>query len=204
MTSRDQAPLSENMRDFSTLFEKIINLKILEVTDKQICVACGLSEEELELVESDENYKIAFSSRITEELEEKQSLDNAWDTIEKQALTIVTNRLKITKDSDFALKAAVLSNKANRRHRSLGNKPIEGQMGTRAVIYLNPRFTQTVVEQKTQVLQVNTQADMPKKQQDFLGVKHVQNLLKDGENEKYEKLMHDMQIENEDTEEMVG
>lgn len=174
------------------LFEKIANLIILQVPEDQICASCGLKEEELDEIREDGYFRDLLSRKATEDIENAKDLDDAWETTEKLALGIVLKKLQITGDADFALKCGVMANKSLKRHRSPSNKPINGQLGTRAVIFLNPRFTQNVASEKTQINNVVARADIPKKQSDFMGVKHVQKLLTDEASEGIKKLMSEM------------
>lgn len=123
--------------------EKIAHMEMLDIPRVQIASAIGVSEGRITQICDSAPYKEVALRLITENFEQQQTMNDGWDTIEAQALAVVLDRLKYTKDADFALKAAIMSNKAHRRG-SKGNRPIDAGLSPRAVINLSAHFVQKI------------------------------------------------------------
>ncbi len=119
--------------------EKIARMALFDVPEAQIAKAVGVSDI-AEYIESQE-YKDVLARISTEYFEQNQQLNDGWNSIEALALTAVIDNLTWSKDPDFALRAAGMANKANRRG-DVTQQPINGQAGARAVFHLTQNFIQ--------------------------------------------------------------
>lgn len=124
-------------------FEKIANLLLLDVPETQIAAAVGLSPGRISQIKEDENFKQIYALKASEKLEEQQLMNEGWDAVESFALKTVINTLQLGTDPDYALKAAMIANKANRRGAA-ANKPIPAELGTRVVLNLTQNFVNKI------------------------------------------------------------
>lgn len=118
--------------------EKIARMDAIGVPQKEIAGAVGLSEGRISQILDTDEYKVLKASFTTEAYEKNQSLNEGWDLLEAESLNRLLERLQWCSDPDFALKAAAVANRANRRGNA--NQPIDGRMGVRAVIHLKQTF----------------------------------------------------------------
>ncbi len=119
--------------------EKIARMALFDVPEAQIAKAVGIGDI-TEYTESQE-YKDVLARISTEYFEQNQQLNDGWNSVEALALTAVVDNLTWSKDPDFALRAAGMANKANRRG-DVTQEPINGQAGARAVFHLTQNFIQ--------------------------------------------------------------
>jgi hypothetical protein len=70
-------------------------------------------------------------------------MNNGWDSIEKKALRILDDNLRINKNAEFALKVAAVSNKAMRRGNGV-NSVLPAQQGTTVNLTLNQKFIKKI------------------------------------------------------------
>ncbi len=119
--------------------KKIARMAAFEIPAVQISRAMGLSEARISQIINSDEYKIVLAEVSTEFFEQNQTLNDGWDTIEAKSLDILMTNLEWRNDPEFALKAAAMANRANRRG-SISNRMIDGQMGARAVFHLTANF----------------------------------------------------------------
>ncbi len=117
--------------------EKIARMALFDVPEAQIAKAVGLPDitEAFELQE----YKDILARISTEYFEQNQQLNDGWNSVEALALGQVIDTLQWSKDPDYALRAAMLANKANRRG-DVTQQTINGAAGARAVFHLTANF----------------------------------------------------------------
>jgi hypothetical protein len=123
----------------SNLLTKIANMILYEVPNRQIAAACGLSESRLSQLIATEDYKLVEEEIATEHFESQQVMNKGWDALEQISLNCVLQAMQMRPDPEFAMKAAMLANRATRRG-SLNHTPIPGNAGVRTVIQLNAHF----------------------------------------------------------------
>lgn len=122
------------------LFEKIAGMLARGVPQNQIADVCGLSDGRISQIKDEPEFKEIYARIMAEYYEERELFDKGWDGVEQHAIAKVLNHLKISSDPDYALKAAVFANKAERRNRAPGNDPIPAQVGQGVVLRLNGAF----------------------------------------------------------------
>ena len=121
-------------------YEKIANLMALEVPQKQIAIAVGLSDGRISQIKDDPEFQELFAAKVVENAERHGILNDGWDAVEAQALSIVNANLGWNKNPDFALRAAMVANKAQRRGQLNTGPSIAAQAGARVILNLNPQF----------------------------------------------------------------
>ena len=121
--------------------ERLVQMLLYEVPVKQIASALGISEGRVSQLSEEENIRERVSLATLEHMEEDRSINDGWNSVEAIALTTLLDTMKYNKDADFALKAAMTANRAQRRGQ-LHNQPLNGQVGARAVVILNANFVE--------------------------------------------------------------
>ena len=120
--------------------ERIVAMASMGVPDTQIAEAVGLDQSMICIIRQGEDFKRMYGELMADQLAERAEMDEGWDGVEKQAIKIVSESLKWNKNPDFALKAALVANKAIRRGQSPLNAVLPTDMGPRVVINLNQSF----------------------------------------------------------------
>lgn len=163
--------------------EKIAKMVIANVPQNQIASACNVSEGAISQIINTENYKKIEQVIAVAKFEESQLINQGWDSVEALGVKTTILALQNNPEPDFALRAAVVANKAIRRGTH-ANNPIPQSAGVRAVIHLNPTFVDKL-QQNFEISEDKAQALAEKpKDSDFLPASEVHNLLstnKEGE-----------------------
>lgn len=145
------------------------------VPEKELAGIFSVSGEQLSTVLASEPYLAAVAHVQNEAFDKRQLLNNGWDGIEEFALTTVLGYLQgPTPDPDYALKAAALANKAERRGKHV-NEPIVVQPNMQSVIQLNAQYVGKL-EQHFQVAE-RPPATIEKSETNMLSVQGVKSLL---------------------------
>ncbi len=118
---------------------KIAKMAMFEVPQVQIARAVGLTEGRISQILITDDYRDVLAELSTDYFEQNQTLNDGWDTLEANSLKCLMDNLKWNNDPDFALRAAGVANKANRRG-SAANRTIDGQAGARAIFHLTANF----------------------------------------------------------------
>lgn len=162
--------------------EKIARMAYANIPQTQIAAAMSVTEGFISQIMESAEYKTEIDKIVAEKFEESQLVDQGWDGIEALGIRATVEALQHNPDPDFALRAAVVANKAVRRsqHR---NQPINPDLGARTVVHLKQVFvnklqnaTKEIAERTTTTLQDN------QKETDFLEPSKVQELLANQEN----------------------
>jgi hypothetical protein len=159
------------------LLTRIAKLKSMEISNTQIAAAVGLDEPQLELVLASPAYKEKFSALQLEKYESHDMMNSGWDAIEEEAAGTVLAYLRERPDPEYALKAAAMANKAQRRG-SHANVPIMGGVTAAAVINLNAVFVNKLQTMREQPAGRTFEAGGEGKRVDALDIKSVQDLMK--------------------------
>jgi len=156
--------------------EKIAKMVMANVPQNQIAAACGVSEGRISQLMETNEYKIIEQSVAVAKFEESQLINQGWDSVEALGVKSTIVALQHNPDPEFALKAAVVANKAIRRG-TFENNPIPQSAGVRAVIHLNPVFVDKLQQNfEVSAKKMNLLAEKPK-DSDFMPAAEVHNLL---------------------------
>lgn len=163
--------------------EKIAKMVIANVPQNQIATACGVSEGLITQVMATTEYKVIEQEISVLKFEESQMLNQGWDSVEALGVKSTLLALQHNPDPEFALKAAVVANKAIRRGTH-NNNPIPQSAGVRAVIHLNPVFVDKLQQNfEVSETKISGLVDNPK-DSDFMPASEVHDLLGMGNNGK--------------------
>lgn len=155
---------------------KIVQLKVANVPDWQICQAYGFDGEMLQQLAETEEYKEEFRKHFEGQITDTQITNEGWDGLEKDALVQLRRNLVAMNDPDFALKVAAVANKAQRRPIMRNNTPIEGGHGGTAIIYVQGNFVNRMQNMQINERDHNKYQDA-QKQNDFIDPSKVENML---------------------------
>ena len=166
------------------ILERVANMEISEVPVSQICIANGISLDDFHELKQTEEYENLKQRRLVKDFLFNKDLSDGWDAVETMAVRQIIDTLKYSKDPDYAMRAAMIANKAKRKgvHE---NVPVEAANGGVAVINLQKNFITKIQNNNINVAPRNNgkvlngdgAEDVPKKQQDFLAVDKVENML---------------------------
>lgn len=124
-----------------------------DVPHKQIAQVFGLSEGRVSQLEKTEEIISRVAELHAQHIEKNEDLNEGWDAVEEESLATVITNLRSNPDPDYALRAAVAANKAQRRPGVNGRATINGNNTATAVIHLNATFVE-----RLQAIQVGQQA----------------------------------------------
>ena len=118
------------------LIEKIARYESIGTPQWQIAKALGLSEGRISQVQGSDEYGAKLQEITNASLEQRQDINRGYDVVEEEALANVLINLRNSPDPDYAIKAMVAANRANRQP-SMNGQPLNGQVNGHAVIKLN-------------------------------------------------------------------
>lgn len=154
--------------------EKMAELQYAGVSQVQIATVVGLSEGRVSQIMATAEYGKQVSEVEMANYEKMEQFNRGWDGVEDLAVATVLEHMQGVPDPDFALKAAVVANKAIRRGGN-GNKPIQIQAGLQTVIELHANFVGQL--QNNFNVAPRTTKDIERKSTNMLSVKGVHSML---------------------------
>ncbi len=159
------------------LYKKIARLMLCDVEQAKIGEIVGLTQPRISQIKSDPRFQAIFAECAAESEKDENIYNKGWDAIEELGMAKVIDRLRYTHDPEFALKAATLANKANRRGLN-GNAPVISAVdaGARVIVQLNQTFVERVQEMDVSKDAIPVGATV-KKQSDMLEPARVEKLL---------------------------
>lgn len=162
-------------------YDKVASMLAVEVPHAQIAAVTGLSEAEIGELVNNDSIKTLIQENALASYNKYETLNEGWDMMENLGMNGVLAHLQMNPDPDFALKAATLANKAQRRGQHKPGNVIPGQAGVRAVINLSANFINQL-QQNLTITQTKP-IQLVKKDSNFLAPKAVASLLKPLEEE---------------------
>ena len=114
------------------VLDKIARLTYAGVLDVEIANVVNLSAGRISQIKEEDGYKAHYSKVVSEKFTDRQDTDDSWDKIEKLATKRIADHLAWAQDPDYALRAAMVANKAQRRN--VLNTPISADAGARVII----------------------------------------------------------------------
>ena len=157
------------------LIKRVAQMKVYEVPHDQIAKACGLSDINLvEMILQNPACQQEIADITTKEFEQSKTINEAWDMTEATGLNIMIQALRNNPDPDFALRAAMYANKAQRRGIH-NNRPINGDTVERVIVTLNANFVNKL-QQNWNVMRREA-ATLTQKDQDFLPPTDVESIF---------------------------
>ena len=104
----------QDLRD--ELLNRVARFLVMEAPTHQIAIATGLTEEKVSKLADTQLVKDKMASLQSEQLDQADKLRRGWDAVEEEALGTVLHTLQANPDPDYALRAAAVANKAERRN----------------------------------------------------------------------------------------
>lgn len=109
------------------------------IGEREIANALLLSEELMEQVRNTDAYKKAYAEKAAERVERAVAMEEGWDGVEQLGIEKVLDALAFNVDPRFALQAAAIANRAQRR--TAPHKVINATVVNKVVVLtLNQRF----------------------------------------------------------------
>lgn len=163
--------------------DKIARLTYAQVSDVEIGNVVNLTAARISQIKEGEDYKTWYSTIVSEKANDRQETDDSWDKIERLATGRIANHLTWSQDPDYALRAALVANKAQRRN--VLNTPISADAGARTIIQLGGNYiTKLQVSNGDGPTVINEPKLQDQKQTDIANPKRVEELLGIGKNAK--------------------
>lgn len=158
--------------------KKAAMLRAHEVPEDQRAKVLQCSLGELAALEETAEFAAAMAERVESAVQNADETAQGWDTVENEALATVLAHVRSVPDADYALKVAMVANKAQRRQAgNMQQRVITGQNGVLpVVIHLNPTYVQAL-QQNFTVTRREMQ-EMKHKDVNVLPAKLVSDLLK--------------------------
>jgi hypothetical protein len=126
-------------QDTKDQYERVANMVAMGVSNFQVAEAMGLSEGRISQILGEDDFKVILAERYMQDQKRNSELNGGWDELEQTALGVLKKNMKYNMNPEFALRAAAVANKAQRRG-AVGNTPLPAQMGHRVVISLKQVF----------------------------------------------------------------
>lgn len=168
------------------LFERIAGMMARGVPQNQIADVVGLSEGRISQIKGEPEFQEFLAKKSAEYYDERALFDSGWDGVEQMALAKIIKRLEVSSDPDYALKCAMIANKANRRVKTPGNDPIPASIGVGVVLHLSGNFIERLQvaqinhENHVTVVQTTGEAGGPQKRVNMLEPAEVEKLFSPG------------------------
>lgn len=165
-------------------YDRIASMVAMGVPDTQIAEAVALSPGRISQIKDDTVFQEMLAAKYAARMEENAQFDSSWDSVEKQSLKVLNDTLKYNRNPEFALKVAMVANKAQRRGQQ--NVTLPTHMGDRVVINLNASFVgklqqintgQVNVEQRLKPVLLQDSSDNDMKKVNMLAPGQVDTLL---------------------------
>jgi hypothetical protein len=156
------------------IVERVATLLAMDTPQVQIAAATGLSEGRISQLAHSDQVLARKAEILSEKLEQHEELNSGWDAIEEESMATVLEYVSVTKDPEFALRAAKVANSANRRGGYNG-APINGNANAAAVINLSAIFVEKLQNMRVGPAEISAEAH----RRDALPVANVERLLQD-------------------------
>lgn len=157
--------------------QKLARMELGGVPRKQTAMAMGVSEGRISQLIATEEYQEQAEAIAQAKFQENELVNKGWDSVEAMGLKNVVTALQNDPDPDFALRAAVVANKASRRGSQHQNNPIAQAAGAKAVIHLNANFVDKLQQNTFNITERKNELAENQKDSNFLGARNVQELL---------------------------
>ena len=154
---------------------RIAKMEFAGVPADQIATAFNIDLAKLTKLQESPKYKEELAAITAAAIDKVDIFNDGWDMVENLAMNKVVDHLQKAPDPDYALKAAALANKAQRRGEKHMNTPIGMQPNAQAVINVNLQFADKL--QQAFVVEQRPVKELVKKDDNFLPPKAVNQLL---------------------------
>lgn len=131
--------------------ERVANMVVFGAAAESIMLACGLTEEQLQKVQSWPEYIDAATEASSARFEQQRMVDEGWDFLEAKSLENLCKVVEFNKDPDLNLRVARVANQASRSHRGKRNteQPINPLEAPKTVVLnLGVQFVQNIQQRE--------------------------------------------------------
>lgn len=161
--------------DQHALYKKIAGMMALNCSQAEIARATSLTDGRISQIVNDAIFQEHFKEQAAELTEQQELINQGWDAVEEKAIAGVLAVLQWNKDPDYALRAAAVANKAQRRGSDARQPLGVANAGPQVIVNMPIAFLE-----KTSELQVTPSSDQdlpPKKQVSALRPSQVETML---------------------------
>jgi len=138
-------PIKNSEAEKRELYERIANMLVMDVAQKDIARAVGLKDAaSITQIKDDPLFQEIYGSLVSDKAEEHKNINDGLDAIEMVATTRVLAFLNTSSNPDYALRALAVVNKATRKGQSAANKPIAAEQGQVVTIHLQQNFINAI------------------------------------------------------------
>lgn len=157
-----------------TALERVAAMKSQGIADDQIANACGIELDVLLKIYEKQAFKDQLAKLSSEAFDKHTTLNEGWDIVENLGMNKVIEHLQKMPDPEFALRAAAMANKAQRRGRH-NNNPINAIPNGQVTIHLQANFADKMASNFS--ISERKPEEVKQKDNNFLPPKSVQQLL---------------------------
>lgn len=146
------------------------------LADKAIADTLFLSLEQIQAIKETLEFRESCSKQTQERAQRAIDLEEGWDSIESQGIAQVMQTLQFSRDPEFALRAAVFANRAQRRAvSSIGRVIDASHVGNVITLTVNKNY----VTNNNAIVNLKSAdtVDLPRKASDVSSPKRLATLL---------------------------
>lgn len=166
-------------------FEKIANMNLSGMPVNAIAKVMGVTAAAISQITTRDDYKNVQTEVFESSFQRQKEIDEGWDKLEHKAIKGITDNMKWNLDPEFALRVAVVANKAQRRgSANSGNQPLSADVGQRVNIQLSKIYVNQITvgaegeqQQINQIEQVSEDGKVAIKVSDNLSKTAVEKLF---------------------------
>ena len=161
--------------------------------DKAIADTLFISLEQVATIKETVEYQESCAKQTYERTQRLIDLEEGWDSIEAQGVAQVMQHLQYSRDPEFALRAAIMANKASRRSPATFDRVIDAsKVGNVITLTVNKNYITQVTnngEQANGIVEVQARpaGEIPRKASDVSSPKRLTEILKVEDDRKKEQ-----------------
>lgn len=152
--------------------------------DKAIADTLFISQEQVLAIKETPEFRESCAKQTMERTQRLIDLEEGWDGVESQGVAQVLQHLQYSRDPEFALRAALVANKASRRSPMSMDRVIDAsKVGNVITLTVNKSYitkvTTTNGDQSHGIIetQARTQGEIPRKASDISSPKRLSEIL---------------------------
>lgn len=129
--------------------KKVAALAAYSMTDQMISDALMISLETVAEIKVTSDFRTAYAEKLSERANRAIDLEEGWDAIETQAIIRTMESLKFNTDPRFALQAAAIANRAQRRSPAPNRTIDASRAGNMIVLTMAKKFVDKATGDET-------------------------------------------------------
>jgi hypothetical protein len=172
------------------------------LSDKTIADTLFLSLEQVSEVKASVEFRESCAKQTEERTQRLIDLEEGWDAVEQQGVAQVMQALQYSRDPDFALRAAAVANRAQRRApASVGRVIDASNVGNVITLTVNKNYVTNITAGNAEAshavidAEATAKGEIPRKSSDVSSPKRLGELLQlESQKEKNAKIMKQAEI----------